>query len=117
MKNVQIIRIQYETKDSSWNANIAATNPEQAVKFLQQSVKGITMINSIERRGRLDAVTPNVRNKIVGKVEPVIKEVYRCPWCDNTYDTAHGLKVHLAVHKNPKRKIKNGDTVPKQPTE
>ena len=97
-----VIRIEYETSNMFYKVHIAATDMEEAHKYLKSQVKGQYKITSTSNVCRLDAVTSKARPYVRIENELDTKEMvpekieWKCPWCKDSFGTEVGLKVHIS---------------------
>ena len=97
----EVFRIEYETDQMFYKAHVAAVDMEEALDYLRKSVKKRYKVTSTANVCRLDAITIKARPSILVEGtsnEPKIipqKVVFKCPWCDDSFDTEQGLKIHI----------------------
>jgi len=98
-----IFRIEYETKDFNYKVHIASDSFEEARDFLFKNVKKKFRINSMSELCRLDVVTKKAIPQLIieksnesNTVNTVGQEnIWKCPWCEETFEKEMGLKIHI----------------------
>lgn len=96
---LKTIKLNYETKDgTNWEAYVLTFSGQEAVDFTKKIVgNNFRTIREVSDTSRVDAITDEVQDFLKREEKPENqKTVLMCPWCEKTFDTQHGLKVHLS---------------------
>lgn len=116
-KTLHIHRIDYETDDAIWRANVLAKDIPDMIDYIRKFVGKPIKVNNTETRDSVHAVTDYSKEVLrelledddkKKKEEHEKKTMWKCPWCESdeySYESSHALKMHIvkkhAESKNP----------------
>ena len=98
-KKLQIVKLNYETVNGgNWSAQILAFSAKEAVEFTKRVLgKNFYSTREISTAAEVDAISTEVQEFLKKETKTKDQEpTLLCPWCDKTFDSRHGLKVHLS---------------------
>jgi hypothetical protein len=116
-KRLNVHRIDYETEDMIWRANVLARDIPDMIEYIRMSTDKPIKVNNTETKDMVHAVTQYAKDllkeEILDDIEKEQKEyerktAWKCPWCEDdkhSYENAHALKMHIVkTHADSKKK-------------
>ncbi len=98
-KKLRTVKLNYETKSgTNWEAYVLTFSGKEAIDFTKRIIgKNFHTVREVSETSRVDAITDEVQDFLKRNESTEEKEsLLICPWCDKSFDTKHGLKVHLS---------------------
>lgn len=120
-QRLSVHRIDYETKNAIWRANVLAKDIPDMVAYIRKFTGEEIKVNNTETKDTIHAVTDFAKDvlkqEIIEDIEKEQKEyekktMWKCPWCEDdkySYETSHALKMHIVkMHAETKKKVSSG---------